>query len=136
MNQIEDAKKSLMLAISIGPDCDLEMIKNALKELQEVKESEKIAQAHGLEVSRVQEGIEVRDMLKKMPKKVEVGSKWIVLPMSWVKKWQEYIYFDYVLGTPSGNDTEGLEMPGQIDFKEIVKPMKMMLADQTKEFKW
>lgn len=114
----------------------MQIIKQALHDLTssaaEESEAEKIAKAHGLEISRVQEGIEVREMIKKMPKKVDVGSKWVVLPMAWVKLWQDYIYFDYVMGTPSGNEPTD-EMPGQIDFRELIKPVRLFLADQTKD---
>ena len=64
----------------------------------------------------------MREMIKNMPKKVEKGSKWVVMPMSWVKVWQEYIYFDIVLGSSDKKPENDAEMPSIIDFAEITKP--------------
>jgi len=57
-------------------------------------EAETISEKFGIEVSRVEEGLTARDLIAGMPKRVLAGSRWIVMPMTWIKKWQEYIYFD------------------------------------------
>ena len=35
----------------------------------------------------------VGDMIKTMAKRVEVGSKWYVVSMDWISKWQKYVGF-------------------------------------------
>ena len=77
-------------------------------------------------------------MIKNMPRVVIPGSKQYVLDMSWVKQWQEYIYYDLVSGesdkVPEGPEPE---VPEAICWTNIVKPTnKMILQDTHKDFTW
>jgi len=62
-------------------------------------------------------------MINSMPRRIEAGSKWIVLPMSWVKSWQDYIYFDLIMGTTENKPDWDAEIPEAIEWTEIVKPI-------------
>jgi hypothetical protein len=31
-----------------------------------------------------------------MEKLIEPGTKWYILSMDWIRKWQNYVYFDYL----------------------------------------
>ena len=77
------------------------------------------------------------EMIKAMPKNIEKGSKWVLLPMSWVEKWQNYIYFDLIMGK-SDIKPEDDQMPDDIDWDELTKPInkKTNLLDTHKDFKW
>ena len=93
---------------------------------------------NGVEVERIEEGMKIRDMIMRMPKLVEKGSKWFVLDMTWVKQWQEYIYFDLILGVTEQVSKEETEMPECLDWENITKPTskKFTLQDTHKEYKW
>lgn len=60
--------------------------------------AEKLAEKFGVDAERTEQGMKVKEMIEQMPKLVENGSKWYVFDMSWVKQWQQYIYFDLILG--------------------------------------
>ena len=60
--------------------------------------AEILAEKFGVDAYRIEQGMKVKEMISQMPKLVENGSKWYVFDMSWVKQWQEYIYFDLILG--------------------------------------
>jgi len=93
---------------------------------------------NGVEVERIEEGMKVKDMIMRMPKLVEKGSKWYVLDMAWVKQWQEYIYFDLILGVAEQVSKEETKMPECLDWENITEPTskKFTLQDNHKDYKW
>ena len=93
---------------------------------------------NGVDVERIEEGMKVRDMIMRMPKLVEKDSKWYVLDMAWVKQWQEYIYFDLILGLTDQVTKKETEMPESLDWSDITKPTskKSTLQDTHKEYRW
>lgn len=103
-----------------------------------MSQAEILAEKHGIDVERIEQGIKVREMISSMPKLVEKGSKWFVLDMSWVKKWQEYIYFDLILGVADQVSSEEPEMPEALDWSSITKPVskRFTLPDSHKDFQW
>lgn len=66
-------------------------------------------------------------MIMGMPKRIEAGSKWYVLPMTWVKSLQDYIYFDLIVGTATEKPENDAEMPEAIDWSQITKSSKPKL---------
>ena len=47
---------------------------------------------------RLDEGFEMRTMLKSMPTAIEEGSEWFFLPKNWLDKWETYCYVDIIDG--------------------------------------
>ena len=47
---------------------------------------------------RLDEGFEMRTMLKSMPTAIEEGSEWFFLPKKWMDKWETYCYVDIIDG--------------------------------------
>ena len=47
---------------------------------------------------RLDEGFEIRTMLKSMPTAIEEGSEWFFLPKNWLDKWETYCYVDIIDG--------------------------------------
>lgn len=45
---------------------------------------------------RFEEAKELYRMIQKMEKRVEPGSKWYIVSMEWIEKWQRHVYFDYL----------------------------------------
>lgn len=43
---------------------------------------------------RLQEAKDVAKLIKEMDKQVTPGSKWFIVSMRWIDKWQKYTYFD------------------------------------------
>lgn len=103
----------------------------------EITEAERLSEKFDIEVSRIEEGLKARDLIASMPKAVTPGSKWFVMDMAWVKEWQEYIYFDQICGVTEEKPSEEKEMPGPIQWTNIVKPTgrgKNVLQDNHKDF--
>ena len=116
---------------------ELEALNTPVK--KELTEAEKLAEKYDIDVERVEEGFKIKQMIMDMPKAIKKGSKWVVLPMSWVKQWQNYIYFDLVMGNESETSIDkDAEMPEEVDWTEICKPIvaKHNLQDNHKDFKW
>ena len=40
------------------------------------------------------EADKVKLMIKNMPKKVELGSEWYIVSMTWIDKWQKWVGFE------------------------------------------
>lgn len=80
----------------------------------------------------------MRDLIAGMPKAVRAGSKWIVMDMSWVKEWQEYIFFDQITGLSDEVPSDKAEMPSPISWTNIIKTTnkKLVLQDNHKDFSW
>ena len=66
--------------------------------------------------------------MKQMPKTVMAGDEWFVYSMHWLKKWEQYVYFDLI--EQSKPSTEERPHPCQVDCSEIVLPEdKLMIID-------
>lgn len=46
-----------------------------------------------------------------MPTRVEEGSLWFVVSMNWIKKWQQWVYFDIIVGNSSTSDNQATKPP-------------------------
>ena len=51
-------------------------------------------------------------MISKMARKVELGSTWYIVSMSWIEKWQKHVNFE-------GNNTEDHPSPGKMNSEDI-----------------
>jgi hypothetical protein len=62
-------------------------------------------------------------MINRMDKKVKPGSKWYILSMKWVNKWQNYIYFDHLSNSsePLKIDKSERKNPGILDNSDILE---------------
>ena len=89
----------------------------------------------------LEEGLQLLEMIKKMPTHIEEGSEWFFLPKSWLDKWETYCYVD-IINTPLDNTSVDLRTvyrgsPGKISFKELFKTTKEdQIIYQTLKFKW
>ena len=73
---------------------------------------------------RLDEGFEMRAMLKSMPTKIEEGSEWFFLPKNWLDKWETYCYVDIIDGQvdPEEIGRATRTAPGRISFKHLFEP--------------
>ena len=44
----------------------------------------------------LKEALQIRSLLQNMARIVEPGTTWYLIAMSWMKKWQSYVYFDKI----------------------------------------
>jgi hypothetical protein len=65
----------------------------------------------------------VKQLIKDMPKTIEVGSVWYIVSMSWIHKWQQFTGFD----GPSNNQN-----PGKIDSSDIIESGGVLLEQTEK----
>ena len=59
-----------------------------------------------------------------MDRTVEDGSQWYLLPQEWLKKWQNYCFFDLIMAEPGsieGADGVRRDQPGKIDYSVILE---------------
>ncbi len=61
-------------------------------------------------------------MIEMMPKRVEKDSKWYVVAMAWIEKWQRHTYFDFFdqPDNVSQISDEERKAPGPIDNSSIL----------------
>jgi hypothetical protein len=67
----------------------------------------------------LEEAMKVREMIKSMAKRVEVGQEWHVVSMQWISKWQVYTGFD-TLDSPDSKPSESEPKPPRIDNANII----------------
>ena len=84
---------------------------------------------------RLDEGMEVRELMRLMPKAVKLGEEWFVYSMDWLKKWEDHVYFDLIDSTkPSSGSSEARAHPGPVDCSDIFLPdQKNQLVDPRKQ---
>ena len=73
---------------------------------------------------RLEEGFEMRTMLKSMPTAIEKGSEWFFLPKKWLDVWETYCYVDIIDGEmdPAELRRARRSAPGRISFKHLFLP--------------
>lgn len=101
-----------------------------------MSEAEKISAKFEIDLARVEEGLAVKRMIEGMPTVVEAGSKWYVLDMQWVKAWQEYIYYDIIVGNADQKPSVEPEMPDYLEWERITKPVLKKDLDPHKDLLW
>lgn len=71
-----------------------------------------------------------------MPKSVMLGDEWFVYSMSWLKKWEDYVYFDLIDQTkPSSDNSDDRPHPGSVDCSDITLPdAKTLLKDPRQQY--
>ena len=84
------------------------------------KKEEILSKYPATNVERLEEGFEIREMMKHMPKTVLLGDEWFVYGMEWLKKWEQYVYFDLIDGSKPSNDER--PNPGPVDCSDIILP--------------
>ena len=70
---------------------------------------------------RLEEGFEMRTMLKSMPTAIEEGSEWFFLPKKWLDAWETYCYVDIINGNADPEELRRARRnpPGKISFKNL-----------------
>lgn len=98
-----EAKSLLQRAKELASDIDQEQnintyLKDIDRDLDEDSASTDTSVTLELEVDQVrfQEAKLVFNLIQKMERIIQPGTKWYILSMEWVKKWQNYVYFDYL----------------------------------------
>ena len=73
---------------------------------------------------RLEEGFEMRTMLKEMPTAIEKGSEWFFLPKKWLDAWETYCYVDIINGEldPVELRRANRTSPGRLSFKHLFEP--------------
>ena len=73
---------------------------------------------------RLEEGFEMRTMLKSMPTAIEKGSEWFFLPKKWLDVWETYCYVDIINAEldPVELRRANRTAPGRISFKHLFEP--------------
>ena len=71
-----------------------------------------------------------------MDKLVTAGSKWYMVSIKWIDKWQKYTYFDLLTG--SEESQEERHHPGKITNSDILIkfPSGTILTDMAKGKEW
>ena len=88
---------------------------------------------------RFKEAQDVAEMLTRMERMVTEGSKWHIISMDWVSKWQKYAYFDQLPGQEGVHVSEEERIhPGKIDNSDIilVPPSGSFLPDSSNLTVW
>lgn len=76
-----------------------------------------------VERTRLDEGLEVQELMRLMPKSVQLGEEWFVYSMVWLRKWEDYVYFDLIDSTkPSSGSSDSRAHPGPVDCSDIILP--------------
>ena len=72
----------------------------------------------------LEEGFEMRTMLKEMPTAIEKGSEWFFLPKKWLDAWETYCYVDIIDGDkdPAELRRANRTSPGRLSFKHLFEP--------------
>lgn len=77
---------------------------------------------------RLSEGMEVRELLKQMPTRIEQGSEWFFLPKPWYDRWELWCYIDVMTVSPADEDASNAirsaerKNPGKISFSSLFEP--------------
>ena len=91
---------------------------------------------------RLQQGIEVQEMIKAMPTRIEEDSEWFFLPKKWLTSWELYCYVDIInYGPQDGPESKlrnvGRKKPEPIEFSDLFEPHgKNQFIEQVVKKKW
>jgi hypothetical protein len=77
------------------------------------------------------------DQFKNTKKKIEPDSYWFLISMTWIKKWEKYVFMDEIENPEKEIDPEMLRKhPGPIDCSDIIEDDFYSLKDKTLSEKW
>ena len=75
---------------------------------------------------------------------IEKGSRWYLVPFTWLKKLERYIFFDLIMAAPNSEEAkkangENRDHPGGIDYSDIMETEEedhMWLKEIGKKYSW
>jgi len=68
---------------------------------------------------RLDEGLDMRSLIRKMDTFPTAGSVWYLVSMAWIKKWQAYVYMDKI---EESDTVTQRDHPGKLDCSDIIEP--------------
>ena len=82
--------------------------------------------------NRLEDGFAIRNMMQSIPKAVSDKEEWFVYSMEWLRKWENYVYFDLIEQSKPSHDEERPH-PGPVDCSNIIQETNKYLLPDAKK---